>query len=250
MEKSTQMGRNRTGIDMSPIDSKEMIRGSENYAPSQGNGLSLSAIERDYIQHSEAVGSVPIPGTIKGALKSVMDKVSGRNPEMLINKLGERLAYERSGVRIYESFITKCETAMAQDPASQQIPMDQLREIRDQEAQHFQLLKESIESLGADPTAQTPDADMTGVASMGLMKVVMDSRTTVSQSLEAMLSIELTDNAAWELLIKLAEDMGLTDMSNEFRRALHQEEIHLQRIRQWYEQSVRSQAGTSATQQH
>ena len=69
----------------------------------------------------------------------------------------------------------------------------------------------------------------------------MDPRTSVSQSLEAMLSIELTDNAAWELLIKLAEDMGLTKMAEKFRHALQQENVHLEHVKHWYEKSVREQ---------
>lgn len=43
-----------------------------------------------------------------------------------------------------------------------EIPLERLTEFRNQESQHFHLLIESIRSLGADPTAQTPDADATG----------------------------------------------------------------------------------------
>ncbi|HEX7027526.1 MAG TPA: ferritin Dps family protein, partial [Gammaproteobacteria bacterium] len=156
MEKSTQMGRNRTGIDMSPIHSKEMISNAESSSPSSSNGASISSVEREYIEEADAVGSVPMPGTMKGALKSAMKKVSGRNPEMLINKLGERLAFERSGVRLYECMITKCESKKA----GSQIPIERLRHFRDEEEQHFQMIRNAMQSLGADPTAQTPDADV------------------------------------------------------------------------------------------
>src|SRR5690606_21457866 len=127
------------------------------------------------------VGSVPIPATPKGMLKSAMEKMVGRHPETLINKLGERLAFERSGVRIYESFIEKCESATNDGKDVSPVPLERLWEFRNQEAQHFRLLKQSIESLGADPTAQTPDADVIGVSSMGLMKAIMDPRTSISQ---------------------------------------------------------------------
>lgn len=249
MEKSTQMGRNRTGIDMSPLDSKAMVEGAQN-SPVTRTDQSIRAIEREYILQSDAVGSVPVPGTIKGAFKSTMQKVAGNNPEMFINKLGERLAYERTGVRIYESFINKCEATLVNKEMGDLIPIDQIRQFHDQEAEHFLLLKECLETLGADPTAQTPDADISGVASMGLMKVIMDPRTTVGQCLEAMLTIELADNAAWELLIKLAEDMGQNDMADRFRHALRQEDVHLQSIRQWYETAVRAQAGATSVTRH
>src|SRR5690606_36775905 len=111
--------------------------------------------------------------------------------------------------------------------------------------------KDCLDKLGADPTAQTPDANIYGVAASGLMKVIMDPRTTVGQCLEAMLRIELTDNAPWELLIRLAEDMGMCDMAEQFRHALTQEDVHLQSIRQWDDSAVRAQAvGTSANRHY
>lgn len=246
MENSTQMGTNRTGIDASPMDSKEMISGAERLTPaSDASGQQMQSIERQYIEESESVGSVPIPGTIRGALKAALKKMTGRNPEMLINKLGERLAFERSGVRLYDSFILKHETLAAVDGGSP-VVVDELLHIRDEEAQHFQLLREAIEALGADPTAQTPDADLGGVAAMGIQKVLTDPRTTISQGLEMLLTLELSDNAAWELLIKLTDDMGLDEMADQFRHALEQEEEHLRMIRSWYEESVLTQAGMGA----
>lgn len=246
MENSTHMGTNRTGIDASPMDSKEMISGAERLTPvSRGNDRQMQSIERQYIEESEGVGSVPIPGTIRGALKAAMKKMTGRNPEMLINKLGERLAFERSGVRLYDSFIRKHETLAAVDGDSP-VVLDELLHIRDEEAQHFQLLRDAIEALGADPTAQTPDADLGGVAAMGIQKVLTDPRTTISQGLEMLLTLELSDNAAWELLIKLTDDMGLDEMADQFRRALEQEEEHLRMVRSWYEESVMTQAGMGA----
>lgn len=243
MEQNTKVGSNKTGIDMSPIHSKKMIEASNKLSPSGGDGnLSLSSLEQYYFDNSDALGSVPMPGTLKGVVKSAMKKLSGHHPEVFLNKLGERLAFERSGVRIYEQLIIKCEHAAANNDSAFQLPLQRLEDFRAQEAEHFRLIVECIETLGGDPTAQTPDADASGVAAMGLMKVITDPRTSTSQSLEAMLSIELTDNAAWELLIKLADDMGLADMAKKFNHALKQENIHLEQVKQWYEESVRSEA--------
>ena len=246
MEKSTQMGVNRTGVDASPILSKEMAKGSEKYTPASApNGDAMDDIERQYIEESESIGSVPVPGTISGALKAAMKKMTGRNPEMLLNKLGERLAFERSGVRLYDSFILKNQTLASVEGFSP-VSMDELQHIRDEEAEHFQLLKESIEAMGADPTAQTPDADVSGVASRGIQQVLNDPRTTISQGLEMLLTLELSDNAAWDLLIKLTDEMGLDEMSAQFQRALEQEDEHLAMVRSWYEQSVLAQGAMGA----
>jgi rubrerythrin len=242
MEKSTQMGANRTGIDTSPFDSKTMMEGAENFFSTGGSDRNMKTFKREFLGDVGTLGSVPLPGTPKGILKSTMKKISGHNPEMFINKLGERLAFERSGVRIYESFIEKCVAASANGEASSTIDIARLREFCDQEAEHFHMVTRCLLTLGADPTAQTPDADAAGVSAMGMIKVIGDPRTSISQSLAAMLSIELTDHAAWDLLIKLAEDMGQDDMAAEFSGALQQEEIHLTTIREWYEFIVRDQA--------
>lgn len=251
MEKSTQMGMNRTGIDISPVHSKAMIRGARELTPDvkETSRQSLSAIERQYIESAGPVGSVPVPATIKGALKSAMDKFTGRNPEILINKLGERLAFERSGVRLYDSVIRRCE-ALSSMQGRESLPVEQLVEIRNEEAEHFRILKDAMEDMGADPTAQTPDADVSGTIGLGFQKVLTDPRTSISQCLETLLGVELLDNAAWELLIALSEELGMDEMADRFRHALRQEETHVQRIRAWYEAAVLTQSGRSTDTQH
>lgn len=243
MEQAMKLGTNKTGTDMSPIHTQEMLEGIEVMpTPQPGNLSSEATLRATYLQEAGPLGSVPIPATVKGVAKSLLKTVTGHHPEVFINKLGERLAYERSGVRVYDALIAKCENAIANGTAEQEIDIAKLNEFREQEAQHFILLKDNIKTLGGDPTAQTPDADAVGVGASGLMSVINDPRTSISQSLEAMLAIELADHAGWELLIKLAEDMGHSTMANDFRLALRQEDVHLTTIRAWYENLVRSQA--------
>lgn len=247
MKKTVEMGSNRTGMQMSPIDGKAMLKDINDITPSSAsNGEMLKNAEQDFIKNAENVGSIPLPGSVKGAAKTLLKKIKNHNPEILINKLGERLAYERSGVRVYECFLNKCEVALdANKQMKKLIPLDKLTEFCNEEAEHFQLLKDCLESLGADPTAQTPDANISGVAAAGLMSVISDPRTSISQCLEALLTLELTDHAAWELLIDLAENMGLDDMAENFQQPLKQEQEHLQQVRQWYTESLRPQAAAT-----
>lgn len=245
MEKTSQLGANKTGIDMSPLMTKDMLDTEGLYMGATGEAGAHEAMQSFYLKDADALGSVPLPGTVKGAVKSTLKMATGHHPEVFINKLGERLAYERSGVRIYEQLITKCEHSRVGNQMDMAIPIDRLREFRDQEAEHFHMLVRCMEELGADPTAQTPDADASAVGASGLMKVIMDPRTSISQSLEAMLTLELTDNVAWELMIKLADDMSLSHMVSEFEQAYQQEQIHLAQVQEWYEMSVRSQGVSS-----
>lgn len=242
MEQNMKLGSNKTGIDMSPIHSKQMISGSESLILDDSHEPeNLAFKEQFYLDNDSSLGSVPMPGTVKGVVKSTIKMLTGHHPEVFINKLGERLAFERTGVRIYEQLIMKCGHAATNGLPGLKIPIEKLEQFHAEEAEHFHMLVQCMEKLGADPTAQTPDANASGVAASGMMKVIVDPRTSISQSLEAMLSIELTDNAEWELLIKLAQDMGLADMANQFQRALDQEIVHLMHVKQWYEDSVREQ---------
>ena len=62
------------------------------------------------------------------------------------------------------------------------------------------MLVQAMEQLGGDPTAQTPCADVTATASMGLIQVVTDPRTTLAQSLNAAgnLLVENIVGRAWQ----------------------------------------------------
>jgi len=236
MEKSTVVGLNRTGIDMSPIDIKEMLALSNaTPASSSGDESSLADMRKEYIAEAEVVGSVPPPGTLKGAASTAMQKLTGKNPEAFIDKLGCRLAFERTGVRLYDALIAKC-SALGNGSAG--IPLDTLWNFRNQELQHFKLVESAMRSIGADPTAQTPSADVNGMASMGLIQVLTDPRTSVAQCLEAILIAELADNDAWQMLILFAEKMGMDEMARDFGVALSEEDIHLMQIRQWYQRMV------------
>jgi hypothetical protein len=87
--------------------------------------------------------------------------------------------------------------------------------------------------MGGDPTAQTPCADVMAVASSGFMQVLNDPRTTLAQCLNAMLAVELADNAGWELLASLADEAGQSDLAGRFLAALGQEQLHLAIIKGW-----------------
>lgn len=241
MEKSSELGTNKTGVDMSPILTKEMTHAGDLAPATVGGSQEFMEIKQYFLETADPLGSVPLPGTVKGAVKSVMKMATGKHPETFLNKLGERLAYERSGVRLYDAMITKCQYSAVSKDANFTVPLAQLEAIRNDEADHFEMLVGCMNTLGADPTAQTPDADATAVASSGLMKVIVDPRTSISQSLEALLSLELIDNAAWELLAQLANDMSLPDMADKFMRAYQQEERHLELVKGWYEASVRGE---------
>jgi rubrerythrin len=231
MKQETELGRNRTGVQMSPVDAEAMQEAAEALPSDTGAAeYGLASLRRPYIEEADGLGSVPLPGTLKGAASAMMEALTGDRAHVLIDKLGERLAFERGGVRLYESLLIKCEAAPEILPEG---ALERLRHFRDEEAQHFALLAQALQDIGADPTAQTPCADLVGVESMGLMQAITDPRTNVLQSLHVVLDAELLDHAGWEMLIELAEGMGQDELAGRFQQALKQEDEHLQSVRQW-----------------
>ncbi|HVG04706.1 MAG TPA: ferritin-like domain-containing protein [Burkholderiaceae bacterium] len=219
-----------------------------------------------YAEEAEAIGSIPPPATLKGMIKTGIAKVSGRSSATLMDKIGERIAFERGGTRLYDALLTKFE-AVSQNNGDVLPPMDELvsdgeeglppeylgesaeqtlRRIRSEEVMHFWLLSAAMKKLGGDPTAQTPCADVTATATAGLLQVVTDPRTTLAQCLNAMQTAELTDNAGWELLIQLADDAGEVDLVAQFLGALGEEQAHLIAVKNWLTYLVTEKSETEA----
>jgi bacterioferritin (cytochrome b1) len=240
MENEIAIGMNRTGLDMAPKARNDMVEyaRAESGRTPESNG-EFEAVHMAYIEEAERVGSVPIPATLKGMANTAVSKVTGKNPEVLIDKLGERLAFERAGTRLYEAMLLKCGVV---ESVNNPIDVTQLAHIRDDEEAHFHLVHMHLERLGADPSAMTPCADVAGVQNMGLMQVISDPRTTIAQCLNALLAAELSDNASWELLIELANQTGHGDMATAFAEALEHEAEHLHMVRGWLREAVLQEA--------
>jgi hypothetical protein len=183
-----------------------------------------------YGKEAEPLGSVPLPAGMTKKAKTAMKAVMGEHPTLLMDKLGERLAFERSGTRLYEALVSKHDAfgSFAGGPSK-----GDLEEILQEEYRHFTMLSSAIEHLGGDPTAVTPSADLHATASQGIAKVIVDPRTTLLQSLEAILIAELADNACWEALIALTQQAGEDTLVQPFEQALVTEQEHLMKVRAW-----------------
>src|SRR5689334_7360449 len=209
---ATTLGHNRTGATVNPSGLDRMLEAVEDLSPQVP--ISTTTIEAErlkYIAEADSVGSIPPPASkLKGAVKKAVAAISGISPGLFMDKVGERIAFERTGTRLYDALISKYvalgEVGSAELSALHDVetPLETLRRIRDEEHAHFLMLCEVMTNLGGDPTAQTPCADVSATASMGLMQVVTDPRTTLAQCLDAALIAELTDTASWELLGELA----------------------------------------------
>jgi rubrerythrin len=219
MQTMTEVGMNHSGMLVAE-DGEKMLENTELTKPNGGDETDLAKIRLQYAKDADPVGTLPEPQQ-SGVMAVLMDK------------LGERMAFERAGTRLYDALIVKC----AAD-RSARIPAKELKHIRDEEAVHFALIGAAIQSLGGDPTAQTPSADVTGVEGMGLMQVLSDPKTTLAQALHAILVAEMTDNAAWDELIELTAQAGNEELVERFTEARDEEQEHLEKVQAWYKAAI------------
>jgi rubrerythrin len=224
-------GTNVTGMAAAPQRRAEMRAGMEEFPPnSEGSAEDLARVRIAYAQAAEPLGSMPPPADAKGKGPPAAKAANGEGPLLFMDKLGERLAFERTGTRLYEALVSKHE-AFGSCPGGPS--RDDLEHIRPEEFQHFTLLQSVITQLGGDPTAVTPSADLHATATHGIPMVLVDPRATLLQSLEAMLLAELADHACWETLIELAQEAREDALVEPFEQAHATEQEHLQKVQAW-----------------
>jgi len=243
--KPTDMGTNRTGIATSPVQAKAAREGAEEacggaVAP---EAEALTEARAEEARNAPPVGTMSPPASLKGAAKAVVQALKGASALAFIDLLGERLAFERTGTRLYDALLVKLEGA---DPRPGGPTREDLESIREDEMRHFVLVREAIEALGGDPTMITPSANVCGVAAAGWVQALTDPRTTLTEALKVVLSAELADYDGWETLTDVAAGLGQDELAEQFREAATEEEAHVARVRTWITRAVSAQAGIEA----
>ncbi len=143
--------------------------------------------------------------------------------------MAERLALERRTTRIYEALLAKLATiSSTATPAREQI-----RWFRNEEAAHFEILCEAIESLGGDPLAPLPRGDAIDAQARLLSRVIEDPQTPLARCVELLLDIVAADLAGWDELLALARADGHDALEQRFLLIRHEvaEQVHC--LRQW-----------------
>ncbi|HWN71173.1 MAG TPA: ferritin-like domain-containing protein, partial [Haliangium sp.] len=186
------IGDNRTGIALHPRRTAAMVKGVAEFPPtSHGNAQNLAEVRIAYAKHARPAGSMPLlPGK-----KPSADMI------VFMDKLGARLAFERSGVRLYEGLLAKYRALGSFDGGPTRADLEH---IRSDEHEHFAMLHNAIESVGGDPTAVTPSANVEATLSQGVLAVVVDPRTSLYAAMQGILVAELADNEQWDSLVQVA----------------------------------------------
>ena len=230
MRAAIEKTNNRTGLAVSPEMAQELQETVPKADPAAITEDGLAVTRASYAEAAEPVGTMPPPANLGGVVRSMAKALTGQNALAFMDKLGERLAFERSGVRLYQGLIAKHEVHGSWKGGPSRADLEH---IRDEEYEHFRLINRVMTELGGDPTAMTPSADLHGIISEGLPCAIADPRTDFRESMEAILVAELVDNDCWETLIDLARSLGHDVQADEFEKALENEMEHLENVRTW-----------------
>ncbi|MCY0992856.1 ferritin-like domain-containing protein [Nannocystis sp. ILAH1] len=226
----TDLALNRTGIYLSPTDGPAVVEGARDAPSSPGCARALAEVRRQYAGEVGLIGHMPAPASLRVVENAGGALLRRHKVHLLLDKLGERLAFERTGVRLFDALMAKLEAQGSWDRGP---TLEELAQFRADEAHHFAMLQDVLINLGADPTAVTPSADLAGVELAGIVQVVSDPRTTLPQALHAHLVAELVDSASWEQLVGLADDFGEAALAHKLREPLAQELRHRDTVTTW-----------------
>jgi ferritin-like protein len=208
-----------------------MVTATSEFPPSSpGSALAIAEVRISYAEEGGSLGETPPPASLLDKAKSTLTAATGGQPVLLMDKLGERLAFERAGARLYETLVSKHAAygSFAGGPGA-----DDLMHILTEEYEHADMLMRAIKELGGDPTAMTPSANLVANISAGLPQVLSDPRTNLMQSLEAIVVAELADNECWTALEELARQAGHDTLADQCLRAIEHEREHLLNVRGW-----------------
>jgi hypothetical protein len=231
MRQSAQQGQNKTGIVKAGRLGEEIVAATREFRPSSpGDAQAIAEVRVAYAQEGEGLGETPPPSGLVDKAKAAVSAATGGQPTLLMDKLGERLAFERAGARLYEALLSKYRAygSFAGGPSG-----EDLLHILNEEYEHADLLERAIKDKGGDPTALTPAANLAANISAGLPQVLSDPRTNLLQSLEAIVVAELADNECWTALAQLARQAGEDELTQQCLEAIEHERDHLRRVRAW-----------------
>lgn len=220
LEISSKPGANHTGLALHPEQRDAMVEATREFPPtSSGGPAQIAELRVAYARAGDPHATMP-ESSVDAARLPVLDK------------LGARLQFERTGTRLYDALISKLDAYGSFEGGPSR---KDLLEIREQELGHALMVQELIKAIGGDPTTVTPCASLQATASRGIGDVLVDPRTSLVDCLEIILIAELADLDSWASLARAAEPLGDAELTKKVAQAQKTELEHLAKIRGWIE---------------
>ena len=156
----------------------------------------------------------------------------------LIDKLCERLAVETGGVELYQAVLDKLR--------HEESLCSRLRRFQADEARHRDVLSEYLDKMGVGKDErETPSARLAQHEGQAFLKLIGEAETP-AQILNVLLTVELMDENAWELLVDFARDQNDEESVRLFNQCLREEKEHLIKVRGALVRMIREELSRSA----
>ena len=166
-----------------------------------------------------------------------MRKLAEKNVGRVIDLLNERLAFERTGVRLYDKMILRMRLL---EDAQVERMIPKMQRYRDEEKEHEEWLEDQIRELRGDDHLPTEKSVLVLAETQGIERVIArDPR--LPHDFHALLAAELADTAGWDILVRLADAFGDGVASKEFKQRLREEREHLSFVRRTVERYLKEQ---------
>jgi rubrerythrin len=153
-----------------------------------------------------------------------MRKLIQYDRERVIDLLCERLAFERSGVKLYDRVIEALQGTTDAELHSLQATLE---EHRAEEREHESWLEGQIRALGGETSLECDGARLASREAAGIEEVAAHDGGDLRHLFHALLAAEAMDETGWKLLVEVAEDAGDREARREFARRHSHEQEHL-----------------------
>jgi hypothetical protein len=157
-----------------------------------------------------------------GLGQAVLSTLDTMRPSLLIERLIDRLISAQERVALYTAALTK---AVAARDTAQLV----LERMGSDERQHCEVLRRHLVRLGFDPAFIPPARE--GGDAKRILQIIANPRTSVPQSLCALLGAALAAVGDWETLARTARDVHDERMAAEFENLRAIAETHVKQIR-------------------
>jgi bacterioferritin (cytochrome b1) len=157
-----------------------------------------------------------------------MKKLAELDRDLVLDLLTERLWFEHTGVRLYETAIAR---VLSSSDALLRRATPLLTRIRAEEHEHATWLEEQLRALGAPADRVTPRTTVARTESSGIARVIEDPSSSLEAVFHAILAAELLDHSGWNLLINLAAEAHDVEAQGQLRYRLNDENAHLHAVR-------------------
>ena len=181
-----------------------------------------------YVARTDPSMWTPLPGAFVGHARD-HDRATAASAQVLLERMAERLAFERCATRLYEALLARLATGTGESA----LPRATLQRFHDDAAAHFEILCEGIESLGGDPLAPAAAGDVVAEQTQTLLQAINDTRVCLRCCVDTMLFAELSDRAGWEALLEIASTSGRDALAQRFQIVLQEKAEHVDRISGW-----------------